>query len=173
MSTLRLMREQKLAMKRNRGRPAKVPLVAPKLKSKPGHISDDEEDNEDDESASIHSETENDDSDESDDKFLKNLEKKKQDQVDLEKMTRRQRMAYQAANATESAAEGIEFENEFIELETKRKDNDRSNKPKITQSQADEIRRKELDKILDEQLQKIKDKEKKMRAKEGAVNATG
>ncbi len=88
-------------------------------------------------------------------------------------MTRRQRMAYQAANATESAAENIEFENEFIELETKRKDHDKSNKPKITQSQADEIRRKELDKILEEQLQKIRDKEKKMKAKEGAVNATG
>ena len=41
-------------------------------------------------------------------------------------------MAYQAANATESAAENNDFENEFIELETKRKDIDRSNKPKIT-----------------------------------------
>ena len=36
-------------------------------------------------------------------------------------------MAYQAQNATESAAENIEYENEFIELETKKTDVDRAN----------------------------------------------
>jgi hypothetical protein len=37
-----------------------------------------------------------DDSNVSDDEFIENLEKKKKKDVDLEKMTRRQRMAYQA-----------------------------------------------------------------------------
>ena len=79
MSTLRLMREHKLAVKRSRGRPPKTPNVVQKLKSKPSHNSDEEpaEDEDNDASASIRSETENDDSDESDDKFLKNLERKK------------------------------------------------------------------------------------------------
>ena len=90
MSTLRLLRETKLSVKRSRGRPPKVPQIVAKPKFKQSHNSDDvaeEEDN--DESASIRSETENDDSDESDDKFLKNLERKKAEQIDLEKMTRR------------------------------------------------------------------------------------
>jgi hypothetical protein len=52
------------------------------------------------------------------------LEKKK-DEVDFEKMTRRQRMAYQAANATESA-DNAGFENEFIELDTKRNRDDKA-----------------------------------------------
>jgi hypothetical protein len=91
MGTLRLMRETKLAVKRSRGRPPKTPHVVQKLKLKPSHNSDDEpaEDEDNDASASIRSETENDDSDESDDKFLKNLERKKAEQIDLEKMTRR------------------------------------------------------------------------------------
>lgn len=81
-------------------------------------------------------------------------------------------MAYQAANATESA-DNVGFENEFIELDTKRNRDDKAQRPKITQSQADEQRRQQLDKLLEEQLQKIKDREKKMKAKESALNATG
>lgn len=34
-------------------------------------------------------------------------------------------MAYQQANATESAAEAVEYENEFIELEVRKKDMDK------------------------------------------------
>jgi hypothetical protein len=49
-------------------------------------------------------------------------------------------MAYQAANATESA-DNVGFENEFIELDTKRNRDDKAQRPKITQSQADEQRR--------------------------------
>lgn len=106
MGTLRALREQKLALKRSRGRPLKLPQTNVKFQIRPSENSDEEDD--DDLSASKHSETENEESDESDDKFLKNLERKK-DQIDLEKMTRRQRMAYQAANATESAAENNDF----------------------------------------------------------------
>ena len=54
-----------------------------------------------------------------------------------------------------------------MQLESKKsRDLLKAGRPKISQTQADEIRKQQLQKLLDEQEQKIRDREKKLKAKE-------
>jgi len=116
-----------------------------------------------------------DDSDVDEEQFYKKLEAEaKGDNVDLEKMTRRQRMAYlaQQPNAEVDHVVTNEInlqelnENVFFALaHIKKKDKaDKPNKSKLTDSQRDEKKRQDLTKILEEQQKKIKDREKKLKA---------
>ena len=106
-----------------------------------------------------------DDSNVSDDEFIKKIEKKKPKDVDLEKMTRRQRMAYQAEFGDEQEV----FEEELVSLGARKRADDKIQKPKISQREADEKNRVLLHNLLEEQQQKIRDRDKKMKQKEQTI----
>ena len=121
------------------------------------------------------------DDEQSDDEFLNKLEEqakgKVDNQIDVDKMTRRQRMAYlanqgetgghvQAVSGNKSDLyELMGDDNVLLSLGNKTNIQNTGSKPKkpaISQKQADENKRQQLSKILEEQQKKFKEKEKKM-----------
>jgi hypothetical protein len=105
----------------------------------------------------------------SDDEFLKHLEKEKNGKVNLDRLTKRQRMCHMAKNnlnqrgqfAIDNEAEANDFEDfsEGLPVKTQR----RQIKSNISQAQQDEIKRKQLEAILEEQQKKMQDRQDKLK----------